>query len=215
MPVRKLAWPWAVGSGLPAFACYLGWLFYPYWLFLVGFIILAALTVYFIYFFRDPDRTPASSDSYDWLAPADGIVRKIKDDGDGRQRLVIFLTIFNVHLNRMPVAGRIKQMEYTPGQCLPAFKENLESRNERNILTCEDEQGREFEIWQIVGVLARRIHWWVEVEDYLDRGERFGMIAFGSRTDLVLPLDVEPVVEPGETVRAGETVVAQEMNKDD
>lgn len=215
MPVRSEAVPWVAGSGLPTLGFYAAWVAYGGWLLLAGFAVFCALTVYFLYFFRDPAREPDSPDPEKWLAPADGIVRKVKKTDSGRPRIVIFLTIFNVHLNRMPVKAEVEEVEHTSGKCLPAYADELEEKNERNLLRCRDEQGRRFEVWQLVGALARRIYCWAGEGDSLQRGQRFGMIAFGSRTDLVLPESVEPVVEPGQLVRAGKTTVAKEMAGDD
>lgn len=211
MKIRTESWPWLAGSGLPAVVFYSYWLCNGGLIWLGLFLVATVLTVFFTYFFRDPERDPESEDPRDWVSPADGIVHEVDRSGNGC-RLVIFLTVFNVHLNRLPVAGRVEEVNYTPGQFLPAFADDLDQKNERNVLKCVDEQGRSFEVWQIAGLLARRIHSWVEPGAKLERGQRFGMIALGSRTDLVLPPEVKPVVETGEVVRAGQTTVAKEAN---
>ena len=211
-PIRSESLPWLIGTGLPTLVLYGVWIWTGSWWAVAGFVPLTALFVFLVYFFRDPDRTPdtdrVQGDDDCWLAPADGIVTRI-DEEEGRYRLVIFLTVFNVHVNRMPVDGTVKGIYYQEGQFLPAFADNLDQRNERNRIICEDRHSRSFEVWQIAGMLARRIHFWKDVDDSFQRGERFGMIALGSRTDLVLPPDVEPVVQREETVRGGETVVAR------
>ncbi len=209
MRFRSQGLPWITGTGLPAIIFYAGWLVYDHFLLLAGFVVFTLLTVFLIYFFRDPHRQPASDDASAWLAPADGVVTKIEELDSGRRRIVIFLTIFNVHINRMPVDGVIEEILYRPGSFLPAYREKLHEKNERNIIRCRDGQGREFEVWQIAGLLARRIYSWLEEGTNFKRGQQFGMIALSSRTDLVIPGDVIPEIEIGDTVRAGQTVVAR------
>lgn len=216
MNLRREGFPWIGGAVLPAVASYGFWVYtWSYWA-LALFVLSTALTVFFVYFFRDPDRTPdfantTASDEPErnWLAPADGIVTRLDDEEDGRARLVIFLTVFNVHVNRMPVTGTIHGIEYREGRFLPAFADNLEQRNERNRILCRDTFSRSFEVWQIAGLLARRIHFWNGVDDTFAQGDRFGMISLGSRTDLILPEDVRPTVSVNESVRGGQTVVAR------
>jgi phosphatidylserine decarboxylase len=214
--IRKEAYPWALSTGIPALIFYGLWIYYwSYW-FLALFIVGTAATVFFLYFFRDPDREPEFDSrtrtietERHWLAPADGIVTGIEEEDDGRTRLIIFLTVFNVHVNRMPVSGTICGVEYRGGQFLPAFADDLEKRNERNRVLCRDSHSRPFEVWQIAGLLARRIHFWKNVDDPFSQGERFGMISLGSRTDLIVPEDVRPVISVNETVRGGQTVVGR------
>ncbi len=208
VPIRSEALPWALAAGVPAGICYAAWLGGGGPWTLAGFVVFTAFLIFVLYFFRDPDREPESEDADAWLAPADGVVTAVEEE-DGRRRIVIFLTVFNVHVNRMPRAGSVTGMEYRGGRFLPAFRGNLEETNERHRIFCRDDRDREYEVWQIAGLLARRIHFWVEVGSTFERGDRFGMIAFGSRTDLVLPAGVQPVVEPGTTVRGGRTVVAR------
>ncbi|MGM0380429.1 MAG: phosphatidylserine decarboxylase [bacterium] len=209
MKFRPQVFPWLAGTGVPALFFYGGWLFYGHWLFLAGFVLFAVLTVFLVYFFRDPSRTPATEAENSWLAPADGVVQAVEQLEDDRSRIVIFLSIFNVHINRMPVAGTIEEINYTPGDFLPAYREGIEEKNERNAILCRDDNSRKFELHQIAGVLARRIYCWLDENYSFFRGERCGMIALSSRTDLVLPAGVEPVVETGAVVRAGETEVAR------
>lgn len=173
------------------------------------FVPAVALTLFVGYFFRDPPRTPAESTEDVWLSPADGIVSEVGPDPDGRTRIVIFLTVFNVHVNRMPVDGSLVDSEHHEGEFRPAFDDDILDRNERTRHLCEDPEGRRFEVWQVAGMLARRIHVWIQPGDRYERGDRFGMISFGSRTDLVLPDDVEARIEEGDLVRGGRTVVAR------
>lgn len=208
VPIRSEAGPWALASGVPAGLCYAAWLGGGGAWMLSGFVVFTAALVFVLYFFRDPEREPEESAADVWLAPADGVVTGIEDE-EGRRRIVIFLTVFNVHVNRMPRAGTVVGREYRGGRFLPAFRGNLEETNERHRVLCRDDRDREYEVWQIAGLLARRIHFWMGVGSTFERGERFGMISFGSRTDLLLPPGVQPEVEPGATVRGGHTVVAR------
>lgn len=210
MKIRPEATPWVLGAGIPTLFLYGLWVSLGSVWYLTVFVIGAACTVFLFYFFRDPSREPDSTDPRDWVAPADGIVTEVRTEEGGGHRIVIFLTVFNVHVNRMPVEGTVETIDYQTGRFLPAFKGNLEHTNERNRLRCRDRRERLFEVQQIAGMLARRIHCWVEPNDTFERGERFGMIALGSRTDLLLPPGVEPVVEPRQAVRGGQTVVARD-----
>lgn len=215
MNLRNESIPWILGSSLPAAIVYGLWIYTASYWFLGLFVILLSLSIFFVYFFRDPDREPnfgtnaLADNERNWLAPADGIVTRIDKEDDGRTRVVIFLTVFNVHVNRMPVTGTIRGIEYREGQFLPAFADNLEKRNERNRILCRDTFSRPFEVWQIAGMLARRIHFWRNVDDEFNQGERFGMISLGSRTDLILPEDVRPTVSLDESVRGGRTVIGR------
>lgn len=216
MKVRSESLTWVAGAGTLALITFGLWIYTgQYWL-LGGFVFFAALSGYFVYFFRDPDRTPEFSSCHNtvepercWLAPADGIVTGLERENDGRLRLVIFLTIFNVHVNRMPVSGTIRGIEYREGRFLPAFADNLKERNERNRIVCRDSHSRSFELWQVAGLLARRIHFWGDVDVFLKQGERFGMISLGSRTDLILPEDVRSTVSLKDRVLAGRTIVGR------
>ncbi|MFB6345590.1 MAG: phosphatidylserine decarboxylase [bacterium] len=215
MNIRPESYTWIVGSALPTVLFYGIWVYTASYWFLGLFVLSAGLTVFFVYFFRDPDREPdfrnlptVNNPEEHWLAPADGIVTRVDTTEDGRNRIVIFLTVFNVHVNRMPVSGTIRGIEYREGRFLPAFADNIEERNERNRIICHDNESREFEVWQIAGLLARRIHFWNDLGDQFNQGDRFGMIALGSRTDLILPGGVDPTVSVDQSIRGGETVVA-------
>lgn len=216
MRIRPESYRWLIGGLVPSVLFYGLWVYTSSYWFLGVFILSIGLTVFFVYFFRDPERQPDFSNvstlddpEEHWLSPADGIVTQVDTTDDGRDRIVIFLTVFNVHVNRMPVSGTVRGIEYREGKFLPAFADNLEKRNERNRVLCRDTLERPFEVWQIAGLLARRIHFWNEVDDEFKQGDRFGMISLGSRTDLVLPEDVRPTVSLDDTVRGGHTVVAR------
>lgn len=162
--------------------------------------LLAAVTV--LHFHRDPDRDPPAAGV---LAPADGRVSVIREEGD-RVRVGVFMNLTDVHVNRAPLAGRVEDVTHTPGGHWPAFSKESE-RNERVRIDCG-----EFELVLIAGAIARRIHPYVAAGDRIERGERVGHISFGSRVDVLMPPEVTLAdlrVEKRETVRAGETVLAR------
>jgi phosphatidylserine decarboxylase len=167
-------------------------------------VVLLALFV--LWFFRDPERSIPGGEGL-VLSPADGRVTGV-EDVSGRIRITIFLSVFNCHINRSPIAGTIIDTLYTPGRYLPAFDRRAGQENERNHLTIRAADG-EYGVTQIAGLLARRIVCRRRVGDALHRGERFGMIRFGSRTDLLLPPGVHPLVAVGDRVHGGLTIMAR------
>ncbi|HXI02125.1 MAG TPA: phosphatidylserine decarboxylase, partial [Candidatus Saccharimonadales bacterium] len=168
--------------------------------------ILAAAFVAF--FFRDPERqAPPGEEQV--VSPADGKVVEIVEQSAGQEgRIAIFLSLFNVHVNRAPVSGRVSKVTYRPGSFKPAYDERASSVNERNTLELAAPAGS-FGVSQIAGVVARRIRCFKSPGDDVRRGERIGYIAFGSRTELTLPREATITVSVGQTVRGGETVVAR------
>jgi phosphatidylserine decarboxylase len=173
-----------------------------------GFMLLA---LFMAYFFRDPERKTPNDPSL-VMAPADGKVTRVTkpDPADPRSPTVvsIFLSPLDVHINRAPIAGEITDIFYTQGKFLMATKEEASVVNEQNALTIK---GAEITVVckQIAGVLARRIVCWKSAGDRVGSGERFGMIKFSSRTDLILPPRVHVEVEVGARVRGGETVIGR------
>ncbi|MGD0634589.1 MAG: phosphatidylserine decarboxylase [Beijerinckiaceae bacterium] len=175
----------------------------------------AILTVWCVYFFRDPPRqTPLGDDIV--VSPADGIVSSIgffvppPELGLGAyplQRISVFMSVFDCHVNRMPVAGRIAKIAYKPGLFLNADLDKASEDNERNSLVIEAERGR-FGVVQIAGLIARRIVCFTSVDAVLGAGERFGLIRFGSRVDVYFPAGARPLVGLGSKAIAGETVLA-------
>jgi phosphatidylserine decarboxylase len=172
----------------------------------------AALGAFFAYFFRDPERTvPAGQGLV--VAPADGRVMAAGAADDRWsppgvwQQVTIFLSPMDVHMNRTPVEGRITRIEYRPGKFLPAYKE-VANENELNEIWI-DYRGEPIVIRQVVGVLARRIVCRVQEGQELERGERIGLMKFGSRMDVFLPPRAELLVRVGDSVVAGETVLAR------
>jgi len=193
--------------GLVAFATLvfaaMGW-----WLFA---LILLVVTCFVVHFFRDPERV-APEDLDAVVSPADGRVVKVDFapdpiSGQMRQVVCVFMNVFDVHVNRAPVEGSIGLIRYIPGKFFNASLDKASTDNERNIVVMGRGADR-FTIVQIAGLIARRIVCWVEPGDILRRGERFGLIKFGSRVDLYLPDGYAVKVYVGETVRAGETALA-------
>ena len=173
----------------------------------LGWILLAGAG-FCAFFFRDPERRPPG-DAGALLAPADGRVTEAgpADEGEpGTQRVSIFLSIFDVHINRSPAAGEIQAVRYRQGAFKAAFRKDAAERNERNELEMTTERGT-IRIRQIAGVVARRIVCRARAGDRLAPGERFGLIRFGSRTDLILPAGVTLSVRPGDRVRGGLSVI--------
>ena len=163
-----------------------------------------------VVFFRDPERRPPD-EATALLAPADGRVTEAgpANEGEpGTQRVSIFLSILDVHVNRAPAAGEVRAVRYREGAFRAAFRKDAAERNERNELEMTTERGT-IRIRQIAGVVARRIVCRVRAGDRLARGERFGLIRFGSRTDLLLPAGVSLAVRPGDRVRGGLTVIGR------
>lgn len=174
------------------------------------------LTVWCYYFFRDPDRvTPDHGNLV--ISPADGVVSLIEPatppaelglGPEPRMRVSVFMSVFNCHVNRAPVAGEVTKVAYRPGKFLNASLDKASEDNERNALAIRMADGRDIAVVQIAGLVARRILCWTKEGDAIARGERFGLIRFGSRLDVYLPPGVEPTARIGQTMIAGETVIA-------
>ncbi len=172
-------------------------------------IVLLALFV--LYFFRDPERVSPEGDGL-VLSPADGRVTEIRRVGEGAC-VSVFLSVLDCHINRSPVAGIVGQARYTPGRFHPAWQGRASGENERNHLIIRADEG-EFGVTQVAGVLARRIVCTKKEGDRVRRGERIGLIRFGSRTDLHLPPGLEPLVAKGDRVRGGVTLMARAARLD-
>ena len=172
-----------------------------------------ALAAFFVFFFRDPDRTPPADPNL-VVSPADGRVMLAGvEPGPGApqgqwRQISIFLSPIDVHVNRTPVEGTVTHVEYHPGKFMPAYKVEAGQLNEWTEVWFE-RQGRAVVCRQIVGILARRIVCRVKAGDTVTRGQRFGVMKFGSRIDLFVPIDARILVKAGDRVVAGETVLAQ------
>jgi phosphatidylserine decarboxylase len=179
-----------------------------HWIWLGG--VLLVLGAFVLFFFRDPERTPPSDPDL-IVSPADGrvmeVVEEARGDNPGR-RISVFLSIFDVHVNRAPVAGRIAAMEYRKGRFNAAMRGRASEENEQNVIHVSSERG-EIVFKQIAGWVARRILCWKAVGDSVTRGERVGMIRFGSRVDIWLPDRVEVLVRPGQHVAGGSSILAR------
>jgi phosphatidylserine decarboxylase len=182
---------------------------------LAGWLLLA-LTGFMVYFFRDPVRVSPTAQGL-LLAPADGkIVAVTPLEHTPLQPagtlVSIFLSVFDVHINRAPLAGRVVDVRYQPGKFLPAFRADASDLNEQNMVTLQAGK-TSVTIKQIAGILARRIVCRVKVGDNLDLGERFGLIRFGSRVDMVIPPEYAVFACPGQRVRGGESVLAASLSQ--
>ena len=175
-------------------------------------LVTLFLTGFVFYFFRDPERiSPDDEDVV--VAPADGkiiLVEKIFDDrfvNEHVYKISIFMSIFDVHVNRMPFAGKVEKIQYVPGSFYAANTDQGGLANECCGVILSTEKSFRYAVVQIAGLLARRIVCWVEKGDKIERGKRFGMIRFGSRVDLYLPQNIQLEVSSGQKVKAGETVI--------
>ena len=192
------------GGGLLLAAILVGTLFHPGWA--APFVVLAAFC---LWFFRDPEREIPTGPVA--VSPADGKITHIKTMDDGGVRVSVFLNIFNVHVNRTPVAGRITSIAYQAGRFKMAHLEEASDLNEQNTLVVEPSefQSGPIEFKQIAGLIARRIICYKGVGDELGRGERFGHIQFGSRMDVRFGPEWELTVARGDKVAAGSSVIAR------
>jgi phosphatidylserine decarboxylase len=173
--------------------------------------VLFLLTAFMAYFFRDPEREVPNEQGI-VISPADGRVTRVEKasagDADSPTIVSIFLSPFDVHINRSPIAGTVVDVTYTKGLFKIATSESASLVNEQNAITVKGEE-MTVVCKQIAGVLARRIVCWKRAGDVLELGERFGLIKFSSRTDLVLPSEVEILVKPGDRVRGGVTLIGR------
>ena len=176
-------------------------------------VVPFVLALYFCYFFRNPKRE-IRVDAQAILSPADGTVTEISpvdmDDfvKEPCNKVVIFMSVFNVHVNRSPIEGEIKFQKYYCGRFRPAYKDEVGFDNEHHLLGIENEKIR-ITVKQIAGILARRIVSWVTMDDKLAQGELYGMIRFGSCLEVVMPRSVEIGVKVGEKVQGGMTVIGR------
>lgn len=193
------------GLSLLAVACLLAWATGS-WFWGIPALLLAA---FFLWFFRDPQRTIPSGPGL-IVSPGDGLVTEsitISTPDGPRQRISIFLSVFDVHVNRSPITGVLSGVRYQKGQYVNAMNPACADCNEQNIATVRGE-GMEVTFKQIAGLLARRIVFKPQTGDRLERGQRVGLIKFGSRVDVIFPAEARPTVKVGKRVKGGETVLA-------
>ena len=181
-----------------------------------GAIIFLAFLWFSVFFFRDPERVVPGAGGLA-VSPADGKIIRIQkreDPLDGKEKtcVSIFMNIFSVHVNRSPVAGTLQKIAYFPGKFVNASFDKASTDNERCVYQVVDEDGLYWEFVQIFGLIARRIVCRADEGDVLSRGERFGMIRFGSRVDVYLPDEYESAVKIGEQVFAGQSVLARKKD---
>lgn len=173
---------------------------------------LLLITVFIVWFFRNPERSAPAGENL-VISPADGKVIKIEDVRDHEmmeglyKKISIFMNVFSVHVNRVPYAGRIETIRYYEGKFFSANLDKASLDNERNGLVIRLKDGRAIGMIQIAGLVARRIVCWVKEGMMVEKGERFGLIRFGSRVDVFLPPDTTVLVKLGDKVRAGETPI--------
>ena len=193
------------GLGLLAAAAVLVWLASWPWA-----LIPALLAAFFLWFFRDPERSVPDAPGL-IVSPADGLVTetiRLETAAGPRQRISIFLSVFDVHVNRSPIAGTITAIRYQKGKYLNALNPASAEQNEQNVVTVRTPGGVEVTFKQIAGLLARRIVFVPRHGSAIGRGERVGLIKFGSRVDVVLPAEAELRVKPGNRVKGGSSVLA-------
>ncbi|WP_339044565.1 phosphatidylserine decarboxylase family protein [Cardinium endosymbiont of Tipula unca] len=181
----------------------------------IGFsIVSGAFYFWLIYFFRDPYRIIHTQDQY-ILGPADGKILNIQKVYEGeylqeeRIKISIFMSPFNVHVNRFPMSGKIIYFKYHPGKYLVAFHPKASTHNERTTIVLENEDGQQVLFRQIAGFMARRIKFYFKQDDEVQQGEKCGFIKFGSRAEVYLPIDADIQVAVGDKVKGGITVLAK------
>ncbi len=178
-------------------------------------ILAISLISFTLFFFRDPERQIPNGDGI-IVSPADGkvfLIREFFENEfilDDAVQVSIFMSPLNVHVNRIPIGGEIKFLKYVPGKYIVAFDEKSSENNERKVIGIETEDGFKILVKQIAGFIARRIVCDVRKGDKVNTGQRFGMIKFGSRVDVIMPKDkIELLVNLGQSVKAGETIIAK------
>ncbi|MGM0546845.1 MAG: phosphatidylserine decarboxylase family protein [Bacteroidota bacterium] len=184
-----------------------------HWMSYVIYSAMALLVAFILYFFRDPDREITKGENY-VLSPADGKIVQIKEVNEDRYidgpaiQISIFLSPLNVHVNRVPVSGKLEYLKYEPGKFLAAYDDRASELNERADFGVRHSSGTKIFFRQITGVMARRIVYHIQEGDQIEAGKRFGMMKFGSRMDILVPLQVELNVTKGEKAVAGKTILA-------
>ena len=174
-------------------------------------LTMALLTLFSLYFFRDPQRIPLNNDGF--LSPGDGKVVQIIDIEDAEigkaKQISIFLSVFNVHSQRVPLTGKVISKTYNSGKFLAAFNHKASLDNEQTVVMFETESGKMYKIKQIAGLIARRILNYMEPENRVERGQRLGFIRFGSRVDIIVPEDFQIDVSLGDMVRGNQTIIGR------
>ncbi|MCK5236777.1 MAG: phosphatidylserine decarboxylase family protein [Deltaproteobacteria bacterium] len=207
IPLAKEGYPFIlISAAVTAVSCFWGgWL---------PLIILGPLTFFVVYFFRDPERIIPEGDDL-IVSPADGRIIKVETAReeqflkDETLKISIFMNVFNVHVNRAPAKAKVIDTFYNPGKFFNASFDKASLLNERNLLLMENEKGKKFVVVQIAGLIARRIVSYAKPGSNYGKGERFGIIRFGSRLDVYLPTECKAEVSIGQKVSAGSTILAK------
>ncbi|HWQ40587.1 MAG TPA: phosphatidylserine decarboxylase family protein [Desulfosporosinus sp.] len=204
-PISRDGWLYLAVSAVLTVLAYWAW----HWLV----ILPGILFLFILFFFRNPERD-ISTDELTLVSPADGVVMEVERvfedqffNGESI-RVSIFLSVFNVHVNRSPMAGKVIFRAYRPGKMIPAFKSHASELNEKNYVGIQNKH-LQILVTQVTGFIARRIVCWVNKEDILSKGERFGLIKFGSCTEIFVPTNVAIMVSPGDKVRGGVSVIGR------
>ncbi len=181
--------------------------------FLSAAVLMGGMTLFTICFFRDPERTNDAPENA-VLSPADGRILAVRHFNDSNSpqgktviKISIFMSIFDVHVNRIPTKGRILEIVYNPGKFFSANLDKASEQNENNRITLETDKGHRIIFIQIAGLIARRIVCWINERDYVKAGQRCGLIRFGSRLDIYIPSESRIVIKPRDRVKAGETII--------
>jgi len=206
-PVAKEGVPFiVVSSGLTILLACLGHFFVS--------MLLGVVALFIIFFFRDPERRHDPGEEGAVLTPADGTILEVihlngKDNPIGRSavKVSIFMSIFNVHVNRVPIGGIIEAIVYHPGKFFSANLDKASNENESNVITLKTGHAERIAFVQIAGLIARRIACWIEKGDHVTRGQRFGLIRFGSRLEVYLPGESRIAVQVRQKVKAGITAI--------
>jgi phosphatidylserine decarboxylase len=205
VPIVKEGFPFVgIAAGVTLLAGWLGWL--------VVAVLAGGLTIFTAWFFRNPARVIPQGPRL-VVAPGDGTVIAIEEEFEPRfikdrsVRLSIFLNVFDVHVNRIPCEGVVENIQYQPGAFLVASKPEATLKNEQNALFLRTAEGAKVLCVQVAGLIARRIVCWLSPGDRVARGERFGLIRFGSRMDTFVPLGTDMKVAVGDRVKGGETII--------
>ncbi|OGR54569.1 MAG: phosphatidylserine decarboxylase [Elusimicrobia bacterium RIFCSPLOWO2_02_FULL_39_32] len=207
LPVAKEGFPFILGF------CIAGFIFVLIPFVFFRFLSLSSflLATFCIYFFRDPERE-VPQDSTILLSPGDGKVLEVSEESspyfEGKAKVIkIFLSIFDVHIQRAPMAGKILRIDYQKGKFLDARNPRAAYENENNVIVIQTKKSK-MVVKQIAGLIARRIACWVQMGEEIEAGQKLGLIRFGSQVNLILPMDVEVCVSPGERLIGGVSVVA-------
>jgi phosphatidylserine decarboxylase len=201
MRIAKEGYPFILVAALVSLVFfYLDWKWFGSLAAIIG-VLLAG-------FFRDPKRQPPQGEGL-VISPADGRVVAVRNAGEAGTQLSIFMSPLDVHVNRSPITGTVEEVRYNQGRFHAAYRDKASELNERNAIALVDEKGRRLRVVQIAGVLARRIVCYARAGDWLEVGQRLGLIMFGSRVDVFLPPGTVLEAREGKRVKAGETIIGR------